>query len=128
MIKSTCFMVVLLAIFTITGCGISEEVGYERIIPADKQEAALSWIQDVVDAAYKEGHNGGELEDPEKVVAEASKTAVEIYGELTVGLNIYVTDVMAAKRFIAFVPYEECSGAQKIKINDFLQRRRHKQY
>lgn len=93
----------------------NETVTYQRIIPDSKREKAAEWVRSVVEAAYKYGHNGGDLDDPEDVVAEARRTARDIFGELTIGISIHRSWV----GYIEFIPYEKCSPRQKALCDKF---------
>jgi len=113
-----CIMFVFLLILpscSKTSADDNETVSYMRIIPDSKREKAAEWVRSVVEAAYKYGHNGGDLDDPEDVVAEARRTAKDIFGELTIGISIHRSWV----GYIEFIPYDKCSSRQKALCDKF---------
>lgn len=93
--------------------GTTEEIDYKKRIPPEKAEMAAEWINKVVDSAYKEGHNGGELEDPEKVVREARSTAKELFGEVTIGISVVDIDAIGLPVNWEFIPYWDCNERHK---------------
>lgn len=101
----------------LTACGpdVHEVVAYEKVVPLEKQKEASEFIRATVEAAYKEGHNGGELEDPEKVVREAKDAALEIYGEVQIGIKVW-----HALQRSTFIPYNLCSDRQKALCDGFM--------
>lgn len=100
-------------LFSSCGSYTTEEVDYRKRIPPEKSQIAAEWINNVVDSAYKEGHNGGELEDPEKVVREAKRAAKDIFGKVTIGVLVIDRDGIGLPSSWEFIPYWDCSPRHK---------------
>lgn len=125
MVKHKAYLVsaLVLTAFLLSACGdtVKERVIYGKVIPKAKSAEAAEWVRSVMEAAYREGHNGGELEDPEKVVKEAKRAAFELFGELTIGIEIENWSFGDYARR-QFVPYEECSDRQKAMCDAFREK------
>lgn len=112
---------VLFCALLFSSCGgTTEEVDYRKRIPPEKAEMVAEWINKVVDSAYKHGHNGGELEDPEKVVREARRTARELFGEVTIGVLIVDDNAMGLPVSWEFIPYWNCNERHKRMCNEAM--------
>ncbi len=106
-------LLVILSVFCFMGCMKypTHEVSYKKAIPAEKKDAAAVWILDAVKAA-----NPLSDEEPEDNIIQAERTALGLFGVMTIGLDV---DLSAAK-YTVFVPYDECTEWQKDIVDAYI--------
>lgn len=106
---------VLFCALLFSSCGgtTEEKADYRKRIPPEKAEMVAEWINEVVDSAYKHGYNGGELEDPEKVIWQARQTAKELFGEVTIGILVIDNGMFGLPSSWEFIPYWDCNERHK---------------
>ena len=100
-------MKALIPLLLLASCGTSYEPGYKTTITDNP--AAAKWITDTVRAA-----NPMSDEEPEDNIRQAERTAMLLFGEITVGVRKYTDG-----NCLGFIPYADCTPEHKALIDNW---------